>query len=361
MGFKWKGQYYYERCLSFGLASAPQLFERFSCAIHWILVNKFNIPAVSHVLDDFIFFNKGGSDACLVSLNTFIHVSKTMNLPLKPSKTVTPRTTVVLHGIEVDTERMEARLPEDKLEKARQAVRDLGNRKKATVRELQSVIGYLCFVCKVVTPGRTFLRRLFDLLKGNPRSHFYVRISKGAQLDLAMWKLFLDDHRGVTILNERRWNADPKRALQTDSAQSRGFAAVLGESWVCGAWPAAWTAFHITILELYPICAAVEIWVKELTNACIVFYCDNESMCSIINTRTSRDPIAMILLRRLVLVTMEHNIMFRATHVRGLDNSLPDAISRFQFGRARRLAPWLRDESTRIPEHLLPSNILQQN
>ena len=271
-----------------------------------------------------------------------------------------PKTSAVLHGILVDTLRIEARLPEDKLSKAREIVAKTHRRNKVTVREMQSVIGYLCFICKVIEPGRTYLRRMFDVLKGNPRPHHYVRISKEVQLDLDMWMEFLRKHNGVTLLSERIWNRSEKLSLITDSAQSAGFAAVLGTQWLCGRWPEEWQQLHITVLELYPICLAVEAWARLLTNTCVIFYCDNESVCSIINKRTSRDPIVMILLRRLVMVTMEWNIMFHASHIRGLENALSDALSRLQFARARRLAPWLQEESTPIPEHLLPNSILQQ-
>lgn len=37
---------------------------------------------------------------------------------------------------------------------------------KFTLKELQSLVGHLNFACGVVTPGRPFLRRLYDALSG---------------------------------------------------------------------------------------------------------------------------------------------------------------------------------------------------
>lgn len=42
----------------------------------------------------------------------------------------------------------------------------LKSQKSATLKQLQSLIGMLNFACKVVPPGRPFLRRLLDLTVG---------------------------------------------------------------------------------------------------------------------------------------------------------------------------------------------------
>jgi hypothetical protein len=51
-------------------------------------------------------------------------------------------------------------------------------RRNVTLRELQSLIGLLSFVCCVVQPGRTFLRRLIDHTKGIQQPHFHIRLNK---------------------------------------------------------------------------------------------------------------------------------------------------------------------------------------
>ena len=57
----------------------------------------------------------------------------------------------------------------------------------------------------------------------------------------------------------------------------------------------------------------------------------------------------MHLIRSLVAVCLEYNILFKAVHIPGLDNSLADAISRFQLNRFRELAPWADANPTVIP------------
>ena len=103
---------------------------------------------------------------CQVYLQHFLSVAELLSIPVKHSKTVLPSTCVVVHGIEVDTLVMQARLPQDKLDAAITLVKSFKRRKKVTLRELQSCIGTLQFAAKVVVGGRPFLRRLYDLIKG---------------------------------------------------------------------------------------------------------------------------------------------------------------------------------------------------
>ena len=47
-----------------------------------------------------------------------------------------------------------------------------------------SLCGVLNFVCQVVVPGRTFLRRLFDRCRGIRKPHHKVKLVRGVKEDL---------------------------------------------------------------------------------------------------------------------------------------------------------------------------------
>ena len=69
---------------------------------------------------------------------------------------------------------MEARLPEEKLQKCRNLLTDFLSRRSVCLKELQSLIGLLNFTCLVVVPGRAFPRRLIDLTKGITKPHYHI-------------------------------------------------------------------------------------------------------------------------------------------------------------------------------------------
>jgi hypothetical protein len=72
---------------------------------------------------------------------------------------------------------MEARLPTDKILKTRSILSEFLCRRKATLKEVQSLIGLLNFACTVVPPGRAFLRRLIDLTKGVNAPFYRIRLT----------------------------------------------------------------------------------------------------------------------------------------------------------------------------------------
>ena len=66
-------------------------------------------------------------------------------------------------GILLDSSTMEARLPDDKLTRLRSLVSSWQAKTCCHLQDLQWLIGSLHFACKVVVPGRPFLRRMIAL------------------------------------------------------------------------------------------------------------------------------------------------------------------------------------------------------
>ena len=357
LGFQWKGQFYYDRSLPMGCSISCQVFERFSTALQWILQNKFDVKYMSHILDDFIFIDMKAQKHCRRNLLSFLALAERLGIPVKHSKTVYPTTTAVVHGIELDTKNMIARLPQDKLINLREKLTTFKTKKKATLKEIQSLVGLLNFACRVITPGRVFLRRLINLTVGLENPSHHIRITSEARADISAWLEFLTAHNGVTMLVERIWVSSDKINLYTDAAGSDGYAAVLGSRWLHGQWFGDWLQLNITILELFPIVAALITWSDLLRNHCVVFNCDNMAIVEVINNLSSKEPAVMLLLRKLVLCCMTNNILFKARHIAGSHNVIADHLSRSQVLQARSRAPWLNQESTPLPAAIDPQNI----
>ena len=81
------------------------------------------------------------------------------------------------------------------------------------------------------------------------------------------------------------------------------------------------------------------IWAPLWAQKRIVFYCDNQAVVSIINSKRSKSPRITDLVRALNLQTLKYNFYFKAFHVPGHYNDIADSISRFQQTRFRWLAP----------------------
>lgn len=353
LGFKVDDLFYFDKCLPMGCRSSCAIFESFSNAVQWVAINKLNIPFVTHILDDFILISPNDPAAADLNLSAFLQFCDQCKIPIKHSKTVRPATKIIAHGIEVDTIQMQTRLPEDKLLNARNLLRNYCKKRSITLTNLQSIIGFLNFACRVVTPGRAFLRRLINLTIGITQKHHHITLNAEARADMQAWLLFLESFNGVSMFIQNSWAHSDVIKMYSDASGAIGYAAVFGSRWFAGGWSEQWTDRSITTKELYPIVLGLEIWGHMLRNHRVLFKTDNAAVAAIINKQSCREHVTMALVRRLVLVSLKFNIMFKAVHIPGSTNIIPDKLSRFLFQEAHSLAPWLAKEPTSIPPNLL--------
>jgi len=358
LGFQYGGQFYYDKVLPMGLSPSCAIFEKFSTALQWALSSRTGVDSVSHIIDDFIFVHSS-KQLCLHMLNSFTSLCSELGVPIKHSKTVPPSQLIEAHGILIDTVKMQLGLPQDKLQKCISMLHDASSRRKVTLRQLQSLIGNLNFACKAIRPGRAFLRRLIGRTIGVTQPYHKVYLTNQARADIHCWLQFLSHYNGTTLFLDNHWTHSEAINLYSDAASTKGYSVVLGDRWVAGSFPPSWDELHITLKELYPITIALLLWGPELANKKVRFHTDNEACVHIINSQSSRDPQIMALVRLFVQASMAYNILFRATHVPGKQNVIADLLSRFQFQKARQLAPWLQPSPTALPAWLTPDVILQ--
>ena len=147
--------------LPLGLRSALCIFNQLSHSIEWVLLNKCCISFVCHILDDFLIVepscpNPPLDSLCRASLSSMILIFKTLNNPISASKTEGPSQVIQFMGIVLDSGKMEARLPEDKVEWIKSALSNFQSWLSTTLQELQSPLGTFNFACKVTAPGPLF-------------------------------------------------------------------------------------------------------------------------------------------------------------------------------------------------------------
>ena len=164
LGMTWEGCTFCDRALPFGLRSAPKLFTAVADGLSWALQCE-GVANLIHYLDDFFFWSEEGSPECAQALSTAVPLCHRLGLPSAPQKVAGPSTSIVFLGILINLARQEIRLPEEKLARLRLELRAWGNRRSASKRQLQSLIGLLNHAAKVVRPGRPFLRTLIDTMK----------------------------------------------------------------------------------------------------------------------------------------------------------------------------------------------------
>ena len=355
LGMSLNDKFYYDTTLPMGCSMSCSIFESFSTAIQWIANNKLGIPRMVHVLDDFLIIGSS-PDEVSAQLRRFLDFCEECGIPIAPEKTEGPDQKLAFLGITLDVTRSLAMLPEDKLSRCRELLREAIARKTMTLRELQSLLGHLNFACRVVVPGRAFLRRVYALTQKVKKHYHHVKITKEVRADLETWYQFFSKYNGRSFFLLDAVHTDRALQLYTDSSKTIGYGAVLGAEWLYGAWPDDWKAYDITFLELYPIVLSSILWGSCFSNRTIEFHTDNLALVSNINKCSSRKPHIMLLVRALVKSMLRFNFVSYAIHIPGVLNVLADALSRNQIGLFRSLHKEAADLPLRVPKHLSPGD-----
>jgi hypothetical protein len=176
--------------------------------------------------------------------------------------------------------------------------------------------------------------------------------------DLQWWILFLADSAHCRLL----WDSHPTVTIECDASQHAGGAFCHSE-WFYTAWCADLPGVNdssINIKELVIVVSAAYRWAASLRNHRVVFCTDNAAVKAILNKGTSISPAATAFLRFLSLLAIHHNFAVSAVHVPGIDNNVPDAISRLHLpGQLQRLGRLLYDRgiTSFLPCHMSDSSL----
>ena len=219
LGVRWRGQLFLDLMLPFGLRSAPKVFTALADDLEWC-VRQQGVDNIEHYLDDFVVFGPPDSPVCQGSLDILTGQCKALGVPLALEKSMGPTTCLPLLGVEIDTTAAVLRLPEEKLTRLRRETQRWAQKRSCTKKELESLIGFSQYACKVIQPGRSFLRSMIALLSAVDAPHHHIKLSAEFRGDLSWWCLFATRWNGKSLLPEETWHVVP---LVSDGQGLTGF------------------------------------------------------------------------------------------------------------------------------------------
>ena len=124
-----------------------------------------------------------------------------------------PTTCLIFLGVELDTVKLELRLPTKKLAQLNGIFKKWVCLQSCRKRELQSLFGLLHNASIIIIHSRTcsFFHRLIDLVKSahhRPSSGF-IHLNLDAQSDTLWWHTFIEDWNGLSMMQDsKRQRAD---------------------------------------------------------------------------------------------------------------------------------------------------------
>ena len=331
----------------FGVRNAPYLFTQISNFITRCMARRGYCDMVNY-LDDFLVLGDSFS-SCQEAQMTLISILISLGFEIAWKKCSSPSTTTQYLGIDFDSLSMQISLPSVKMHKLHTELEFFKNRTRATKTQLQRLCGVLAHCSKVIRGGRTFSRRIIDLLSGLPDGNPRITLSSEFRLDLLWWIEFSKEFNGVACLISYNFGDGP--SIHTDSSFS-GYGLVSGSHWMAGYFgrsdlPAGhnlldplhshWVNYdldimNINVLELFPVLLATRSFAHDWSNQHVVCYSDNTQVVSCVNRGTSSNVHCMSMLREIFWFSAMYNFHITCRHVRGVDNYLPDLLSRISRG-----------------------------
>ena len=349
LGMSWLSQIFIDTRLPFGLRSSPGIFNRFADAVCWILNFIFQLPNLIHYSDDFLLVNPPDMQTAQQQKDSLLHGFKYLGIPIAFNKLIGPVMKLIYLGISIDSENMTLQIPSNKIDELRQALPWWLSRRKCTKKELLSLIGKLSFVCRVVRPGRTFLRRLITLSTKVKRNHHHIDITSDARDDIRWW------HSNLELLNRRSIIPDSTVITSTDiklhtDASGTGFGAIFNNSWIQAKWPPHLSGQFVSIdfQELFAIHAACLTWGSQWRGKRIIYFTDNKPITQVWESGTTPSKDLMRLMRAIYTTALTYEFTISLKHIYGIYNPAADALSRFQHDKFKELLPHADPDPTVI-------------
>jgi len=197
---------------------SPKAVQRFSRSITMDGRANRSIPTVSL----FGCLGPAQSHVCLHNLNQLKLLCQHLGIPLALEKVSGPTTSLAFLGIVIDTVRMEAHLPEDKLARIQTLLVTWLTKKNATKREILSPVGHLQHAAKVIKSGRTFVSGMYATAAKVKELDFYTQLNREFRSDLSWWHTFMLQWNSLSLLQYSTNLTTFHYSIQTDASGSYG-------------------------------------------------------------------------------------------------------------------------------------------
>ena len=312
-------------CCPFGLSPLPQVFTEICLPLKAYVRQTWHVPVFQY-LDDWLFFSSSVTVLASVT-RAFVQLCIRLGLGVNLEKSsLVPSTQLVHLGVEWNFESASVRPPSAKAVTVATEATQLAASHSVTLPRLESFLGKLVALEKLVQYGRTHLRGiqallLLELRVG--RTFRWVTLTDAAKADLRWWS---DRDRLSRWIPVR----PPKPDIHIFTyASTLGWGASFNSATISGQWSKTLSTVHINVLEMRAILLALQHWSASCQGRTVLICCDNLSCVYYINKQGgTRSPFMMCETSAVLALAESLCLTLSAVHVRGELNVLADMLSR---------------------------------
>ena len=328
-GLKWVFEgddhptYFIDKRLPFGARKSPAIFHRLTQAVRRMMSRK-GFPNIVVYLDDFLIVEQT-KERCLTAMNILITLLRSLGFSINWAKVTDPCNNLVFLGIELNSINNTLTLPETKLKETLSLLEWFRGRARASKKQLQRLAGKLNWACRVIRGGRSYLRRVLDLLNSIKLPFQKAKLGHEFCADIEWWLKFMTMFNGVNMQK-----MGGTHTVHIDACNKAAGIAFNGD-WLYVNWELDWpeaASLHINYKEVLSFVLAARRWGHLWSNTSVPVLTDSECAKYILRKGSTKNPLVMKYLRELFWISAIYNFEFYPDFICGQDNLLPDTISR---------------------------------
>ena len=344
VGFLWRGLIFFFIGLAFGLRHSGLQGQKITDALAWIHRRQ-GLESTEEKLFNVINYSDdlGGCETNLAraeeSFNKLKVLMDDLGLEESSKKAEPPSQQLVYLGVMFDSVAMEMRVPPDKLAEIKSEIGKWSRKSTITKKSLQSLLGKLFWVSRVVRLARVFMGRLLQQLRdmASQGDNVKVKLSDEARKDLRWWDRFLDHFNGIQMIIDE----DPF-PLELDQLLDRPYDVYAGDATPMGGGgfygKQYWSrllprdlqdpSIPIHVKEFLVLIVSSRLWGEDWTGRAVTLFCDNIAVVDTINHKKPKDPALLSLLREFLFIAVEFKFIPVVRKIGTKENHLADHISR---------------------------------
>jgi hypothetical protein len=354
-GFAWAS------VCDFGGANSGHIWEDYGSSIEFMIRHHTNIDAIMRYVDDFIGLTRPVSPgvpdvkrAEAVKAQT-TSLCADLGVPIPATKQKGPGTKIVgLLGWTVDTMLMQLSVTDERRRMCLAMLSDWRKRRRASMDDLQSLVGLLAYLVECFRWGKAFLGHAIKLSHSRPHPSDTVKLTGGFRADLSWWVDVLSDWKGISLFYDSHWISSSSLGFEVDASR-KGHGAWANPAWYSQPWSAAELAaadrakdLSMPFLEALGIAYGCATFGHLWSGRMIYCLSDCKPAEQAINARYSRDSGIRQIIRAIGRIACRFNFDLRLKHIAGLQNVRADPLSRLDIPAFLRQAP-SRAVSSRVP------------
>ena len=349
LGIYWRGEFWVQIDLPFGLVSAPRIFSQVSCAIRDEVL-RLMPPGLTDVqvlcyLDDY-FIHSTSKTHTTAAVALLVATCADLGLEIHQGKSVRPGRVCEWLGVTLDVDQGLMYLSEPRCIKLSQALESVLGRKKATRHSLEKLLGRLNWAARVVHGGFTFMRSLINTSTKVSRAGHLCTLTAENLSDLGWWAAAVQHMKGVPLHAMHGGRpVVPVSHNMTDACGGEVGHSGAGGFFNGAGWCAKFTApqctWDINMKELMGGLWQLERYASTWAGHRVMMGMDNQVSVGWIGRLTARPPCALLAIKRIWWICQRYDIELVPVHIPGVENDLADALSRYDFDRyAHHLNVW---------------------